>query len=155
MKDVDVAASLSLSMAVGDDGDHAEISDDLSRIGEGSDLGEVQDSEELYDCIEDHYADEDNLMQGVDYMNYNNELHANNYIYYYHRSVFLANDDDPSSNLGARNDVAANIDCLSHQSDNDRRNYVGILPLIPMSQYDNACVAISHRSFRGSVLVRS
>jgi hypothetical protein len=79
-------------------------------------------------------------MQGVDYMNYNDELHENNYIYYIHKD------------FRAHNVVPPNIDCLNHRSGNVRRNYVEILPLLPMSQYDIACacVAISHRPHAGA-----
>jgi hypothetical protein len=149
-KDVEVTASLSLSVAVEDDGDHAGISDDLSCVGGGSGLVGVQYPEELYECVEDHYPDEDYLVRGVGYMNYNDESHADGYIYYYRRFASRANDDETTSNLGARDDVAADIDCLrandgdppsslgahndvvakidclNHRSGNVRRNYVEI-----------------------------
>jgi hypothetical protein len=115
---------------------------------------EVQDSEEFYDCIEDHYTDEDNLMQRVGTWVYdrNTDSRANDYIYYYHRSGSRANNDGPPSDFHARNDVLPNNNCLNHESGNDRRTYIEILSPIPMSQSDNACacVAISHRSHVGA-----
>jgi hypothetical protein len=64
-KNVDATASFSLSVAVENDGDHAGISDDLSCVGEGSELDEVQYPEEFYECVEDHFPEQPPL--GVDY----------------------------------------------------------------------------------------
>jgi hypothetical protein len=159
-----VTVSSSMSMAVGGDGDHEGISGDLSCVGECSNSDEDQDSEEFHDCVEGHYADEDNLMRRVDAWRYdkNTDSHANDYIYYYRRSEsranddgppsdFRARDDGPPSDFRARNDVPPNNNCLNRESGNDRRTYIEILSPIPMSQYDNACacVAISHRPFAG------
>jgi hypothetical protein len=173
VKDVEVSASCSSSMAFENDGDHAGISDDLSCVGEGSELDEFENTEEFHECLEDHVPEQP--PQGGDYINYSDKSRADGYSYFYRRfsslahdggttsnlgarddvaaniSCLCANDDDPPSSLGARNDVVVNIDCLYHQSGNVRRNYVEIFPLLPILQYDIACVcvAISHRPFEG------
>jgi hypothetical protein len=46
-KTVEVTASFSLSVAVENDGDHAGVSDDLSCVGEGSELDEVRYPQEF------------------------------------------------------------------------------------------------------------
>jgi hypothetical protein len=79
VKDVEVTASFSLSMAVENDGDHVGISDDLSCVGEGSELDEVQYPEEFYECAEDHVPEQP--PQGEDYMNYSDKLRADGYSY--------------------------------------------------------------------------
>jgi hypothetical protein len=135
-----VTVSSSMSMAVGDDGDHEGISDDLSCVGECSNSDEDQDSEEFRDCIEGRYTDEDNLMRRVGAWKYdrNTDSHANDYIYYYRRSGsranddgppsdFRAHDDGPPSDFRARNDVPPNNNRLDHESGNDWRTYIEIL----------------------------
>jgi hypothetical protein len=149
--DVVVADSLTTPMGYGGDEDHEGVSDDLSCICECSYSDGDQDSEDFHDCVKDDGTDEENLMRRVNTWIFDatTDSRLNDYHYYYHRSEPRANVDGPPGNYCVHDDVPPNNNYDTHDGGNDRSTYIEVLSPIPISQYENASVAISHRPCAG------